>query len=187
MLMRAHRPVALAHQNGRALRQSCPCAQAGHVRAYRPRAHTRMPAAYAGRTYRSRRPAGALMRAFRSRMCIPAAHAGRVHRSMCPYAHTGRVRRYRLRILADTPMRAHRPVCPRAHTKVVYPGIPLLIYNTCTSVSPSVTGLLQAPRVCPLAIIGTVHRARCLFMKTHFCKEFPHNPIANAGIIVQFW
>ena len=84
MLMHAHRPVALAHQNGRALRPSCPCAQAGHVRAYRPRAHTRMPAAYADRTYRSRRPAGALMRACRSRMCIPTAHVGRVHRLMCP-------------------------------------------------------------------------------------------------------
>ena len=129
--MRAHRPVALAHQNGRAPPPSCPRALAGHVRAYRPRAHARIPAAYADRTCRSRRPPGAIMRAYRPCMCIPAAHV-RTDRACQPRTtagvligtHTGHVRRYRRRILADTPTRSHRPVCPRVHTKVVYPGIP---------------------------------------------------------------
>ena len=156
--MRAHRPVAPAHQT---------------VVCYGRRAHVPKSAMYA---HTGRVPIRA------HRLHIPIAHTGRVDRPVHPCAHTGRACAYRPRmpaaytgrcahthipaVSADTgcvyrPVRSCAPTGRCAHGRIPkwytrafrpmctwrmrHPTTPilLLIYNTYTSISPSVTGFLQ--------------------------------------------
>ena len=156
--MRAHRPVAHAHQlavcYGRHAHVPKP-AMYPHtgrapIRAYRPY----MPIAHTGRVDRPVRSSAHIGRACAYRPRMPAAYTGRcahmhipavpadtdcVYWSVCSCAPTDRHAHGRI---PKWYTRAFRPMCTR---RIRHPttSILLLTYNIYTRASPPVTGFLQ--------------------------------------------
>ena len=154
--MRAHHPVAPAHQTavryGRHAHVPKPAMYAhtdrAPIRAYRPHmpiAHTGRvdqpvrSCAHIGRTcaYRPRMPAAYTGRCAHTHIPAVSAHTGCVYRPVCSCAPTGRCAYERI---PKWYIWAFRPMCT---WRVRHPtmSILLLIYNTYTSVLPKVRAI----------------------------------------------